>query len=186
MATNDLILLDKIIEDLHRDSVKKISIGEFFEHFCNEQILKNYDLSLEEIEDGITDGSNDGGIDAIYIFANGSLLKDVEDLEFLKKESAIEMYIITSKHDNSFEQAVINSEYTTISELFNLALTNDELVNPYNSRVLDKRSLFITAYMQLATKLKSLKIKFIIIDNYFSFIISQNAYPKHHIPSWLP
>lgn len=178
MATNDLILLDKIIEDLHGDSVKKISIGEFFERFCNEQILKNYDLSLEEIEDGITDGSNDGGIDAIYIFANGCLLKDVEDLEFLKKESAIEMYIITSKHDNSFEQAVINSEYTTISELFNLALTNDELVNPYNSRILDKRSLFITAYMQLATKLKSLKIKFIYVSRGDSTLVGENVASK--------
>ena len=119
MAINDLILLDKIIDDKFNESVKKISMGEFFENFCNEQILKNYDLSLEEIEDGITDGSNDGGIDAIYIFANGGLLKDSDDLEYLKKESSLEIVIITSKHDNSFEQAVINSEYTTISEFFN-------------------------------------------------------------------
>ena len=110
MAMNDLILLDKIIEDLHSESIKKPSIGAFFERFCNEQILKNYDLSLEQIEDGITDGSNDGGIDAIYIFANGGLLKDIDDLEFLKKESSIEMFVITSKHDDSFEQATINSE----------------------------------------------------------------------------
>jgi len=77
-----------------------MSIGELFERFCNEQILKNYDLFLEEIEDGITDGSNDGGIDAIYLFANGGILKDIEDLELLKRESTIEMYIIISKHDS--------------------------------------------------------------------------------------
>ncbi len=88
------------VTDLHKDCVKKMSIGELFERFCNEQILKNYDLFLEEIEDGITDGSNDGGIDAIYLFANGGILKDIEDLELLKRESTIEMYIIISKHDS--------------------------------------------------------------------------------------
>lgn len=178
MAMNDLILLDKIIEDLHSESIKKPSIGAFFERFCNEQILKNYDLSLEQIEDGITDGSNDGGIDAIYIFANGGLLKDIDDLEFLKKESSIEMFVITSKHDDSFEQATINSEYTTISEFFNLALSNEELVNPYNTRVLEKRNLFINAYMKLATKLKSLKIKFIYVSRGDSSLVGENVVSK--------
>lgn len=178
MATNDLILLDKIIDDKFNESVKKISIGEFFENFCNEQILKNYDLSLEEIEDGITDGSNDGGIDAIYMFANGGLLKDSDDLEYLKKESSIEMFIITSKHDNSFEQAVINSEYTTVTEFFNLALSNDELVSPYNERILEKRKLFVQSYMQLATKLKTLKIRFIYVSRGDSNLVGENVVSK--------
>ena len=178
MATNDLILLDKIIEDKYNECAKKTSVGEFFEHFCNEQILKNYDLSLEEIEEGITDGSNDGGIDAVYIFANGGLLKDGDDLEYLKKESSIEMFIITSKHDDSFEQAVINSEYTTIAEFFNLALANDELVSPYNERILEKRSLFIQSYMQLATKLKTLKIRYIYVSRGDSKLVGENVFSK--------
>ena len=178
MAINDLILLDKIIDDKFNESVKKISMGEFFENFCNEQILKNYDLSLEEIEDCITDGSNDGGIDAIYIFANGGLLKDSDDLEYLKKESSLEIVIITSKHDNSFEQAVINSEYTTISEFFNLALSNNELINPYNERILEKRKLFIQSYMQLATKLKTLKIRYIYVSRGNSQLIGENVLSK--------
>ena len=60
MSTNDLIILDKIMEDVQKTSFKTYSTGKFFEIFCAEQILKNYDLSLEEIESGITDGCNDG------------------------------------------------------------------------------------------------------------------------------
>lgn len=178
MATNDLILIDKILDDLQKENIKKMSIGDFFERFCNEQILKNYDLSTEEIDEGITDGSNDGGIDAIYIFANGGLLKDIDDLEYLKKESSIEMFIITSKHDSSFEQAVINSEYSTISEFFNLSLENKELVNPYNARILEKRTLFLRAYMQLATKIKSLKIRFIYVSRGDSSLVGENVSSK--------
>ncbi len=178
MATNDLIILDKVIDDMYKETLEKPSIGEFFERFCNEQILKNYDLSSEEIDSGITDGCNDGGIDAIYIFANGGLLKDREDLEFLKKDSSLEVFIITSKHDNSFEQAVINSEYSTISEFFNLALENNELVSPYNIRILEKRTLFLEAYMKLATKLKSLKIKYIYVSRGNSNLVGENVMSK--------
>ncbi len=178
MATNDLILLDKIINDLHKDKISQTTVGEFFEIFCNEQILKNYDLSLEEIEDGLTDGCNDGGIDAIYIFANGGLLKDSDDFSYMKKESSLEVFIITSKHDNSFEQAVINSEYTTISEFFNLSLSNSDLVSPYNMRILEKRDLFIKSYMQLATKLKSLRIRFIYVSRGDSSIVGENVRTK--------
>lgn len=178
MATNDLILLDKIIKDLHSDKIGKKSIGEFFECFCNEQILKNYDLSLEDIEDGITDGCNDGGIDSIYIFVNGSLIKEADDLDFFKKESSLEIFILTSKHDDTFEQAVINSEYSTISEFFNLSLSNSDLVSPYNARILEKRNLFIQSYMQLATKLKSLKIKFIYVSRGNSEIVGENVKTK--------
>ena len=178
MATNDLILLDKIIEDKYNECAKKTSVGEFFELFCNEQILKNYDLTLEEIEEGITDGSDDGGIDAIYIFANGGLLRDSDDLEYLKRESSVEVFIITSKHENSFAQATINSEYTTITEFFDLSLTNEELVNPYNERILEKRSLFIQSYMQLATKLKSLKIKYLYVSRGDSNLVGDNVRSK--------
>lgn len=178
MATNDLILLDKILADLQAQSIKKLSIGEFFESFCNEQILKNYDLSLEEIQAGITDGSNDGGIDAIYIFINGCLFSDIDSFQFPKNDSTLEILIITSKHEDSFQQATISSELTSISELLDLKLADKDLTNPYNDRILEKRELFNRAYLELATKLKSFKIKFIYVSRGNSDCVGENVKSK--------
>lgn len=178
MATNDLILLDKIIEETSSKSLKSLKIGDFFERFCAEQILKNYDLTTEEIEAGITDGSNDGGIDGIYMFINGGLLKDCTELKYIKKESTLEMFIITSKHDSSFEQAAINSEYTTINEFFDLSKANNELINPYNEHILECRNLFISCYMHLATKLKGFKIRYIYVSRGDSNNVGENVRTK--------
>ena len=38
----------------------------YFEVFCTEQLLKDFDLSYEEIEAGIVDGEHDGGVDSVF------------------------------------------------------------------------------------------------------------------------
>ena len=43
-------------------------------NFSASQILKDYDLSDEEIENGIVGSGNDGGCDGIYIFLNKNLI----------------------------------------------------------------------------------------------------------------
>ena len=70
MAKNDLILIDSIIEErvsLKLPSEKK---DEVFEFLVYEQVLKEYDLSVDDIKAGSVDGRNDGGIDAIYVLVN--------------------------------------------------------------------------------------------------------------------
>ena len=41
------------------------------EFLALEQILKDEDLSFDEIMSGLVDGRQDGGIDGFYIFING-------------------------------------------------------------------------------------------------------------------
>ncbi len=38
--------------------------------FSAEQVLKDDDLSYEELASGIIDGGGDGGIDSLYLFVN--------------------------------------------------------------------------------------------------------------------
>jgi hypothetical protein len=49
MAKNDTILLDGIIAKRIEDSLPSKDKGEVFEYFAFEQILKDYDLSADEI-----------------------------------------------------------------------------------------------------------------------------------------
>jgi hypothetical protein len=48
-------------------------VDEVFAYFGFEQVLKDYDLSREEIESGWVDSRDDGGIDGFYTLVNGHL-----------------------------------------------------------------------------------------------------------------
>jgi hypothetical protein len=78
LAKNDTVLIDGIIEQRSRDNIPSSDIGEVFEYFVLEQILKSYDLSPEELFSGLIDGRHDGGFDGIFIFLNGYLINDKE------------------------------------------------------------------------------------------------------------
>ncbi len=76
MANNDLILLDQLLEQRMQEAGTGLSSDEFFEMFSAEQVLKDSDLSYDELSAGIVDGGNDGGIDSVYFFVNDSLYVD--------------------------------------------------------------------------------------------------------------
>ncbi|HEV8035361.1 hypothetical protein, partial [Yoonia sp.] len=73
MAVNDQYLLDEILKQQKNELFPHISDAGFFEYFCAAEILKDFELSYEEVIGGIVDGEHDGGIDSIYAFVNGSL-----------------------------------------------------------------------------------------------------------------
>lgn len=89
MAKNDIILIDGIIDERIKAKVPSCDKGEALEYLANEQILKNFDLSKEELDNGSVDGRNDGGIDSFYLFVNGILLEDANDFQWPKKHCDI-------------------------------------------------------------------------------------------------
>ena len=52
MAKNDIILIDGIIDERIKAKVPSCDKGEALEYLANEQILKNFDLSKDELENG--------------------------------------------------------------------------------------------------------------------------------------
>lgn len=82
MAKNDKILIDGIIDDRIEQKLPSEKRDEVFEYFAFEQILKDYDLSFDEIQQGSVDGRNDGGIDGFFIIINGHILTDPENFKW--------------------------------------------------------------------------------------------------------
>jgi hypothetical protein len=64
MATNDGIILDQVLERQRQTLAPGLDAAAYFEVLTAEQLLKDYDLSYDEIESGIVAGGGDGGIDA--------------------------------------------------------------------------------------------------------------------------
>lgn len=175
MAKTDIVLINSIVDE--RCSSPNPSAqerGEVFERFATEQILKESDLSDEEISAGIVDGKDDGGIDSFYIFVNGNLLQDDHDFMWPKSSCEITVYIITCKHYDTFRQDVINNEYATISEVLDLSLPDSQIKGNYNADVLEQRKLLMAAYKKTAARLTNLSIKFFFASRGDTTAIGEN------------
>lgn len=160
MAKNDKILLDGIIDDRVDIKLPSDRRDEVFEFFAFEQLLKEYDLSKEEIEHGSVDGRNDGGIDGFFILVNGHPLIDPESFSWPRAGSQLDVWIITCKHHDTFKQAPLDNLVASLSELLDLSLENIELRGEYSQPVLKSRENLKLSYRKLSPRLSSFTIKF--------------------------
>lgn len=149
MAKNDVVLIDSLLQQSHVNTLGA-EIGELFERFVLEQILKNFDLSNEELEFGWTDGSHDGGIDGFYVLINGRLLTDPTDFSWPKTGAEIQVFLVTCKHHATFQQVPLDALLASVQELFDLSRTNAQLAGKYSVDIKRCRDMFIAAFHQLS------------------------------------
>lgn len=166
MANNDIYLVDGIIDNMISEKnilIDEHTRGHVFEKFAIEQILKSYDLTQEQITDGLVDGGDDGGIDGFFIFVNGICLSDKSTHIWPKSNAQLEIYIITCKHHSTYELNPLESLDSSLSELFNLSIGTDNLKSKYKKEIIEKRKTLINAYRRLAPVIDefSIQIKYI-------------------------
>lgn len=160
MAKNDKILIDGIIDERVDNKTPSDKRDEVFEYFAFEQILKDYDLSHDELISGSVDGRNDGGIDGFYMFINGHLLVDLDKFNWPKSGSTLELWLITCKHHDTFKQAPLDNLVASLTELFDLSIENDNLNGDYSVTVLKQRNNFKVAYRKVSPRLSNFKVSF--------------------------
>ncbi len=161
MAKNDVILIDGLIDQRLSQLIPSDRRDEVFELLALEEVLKAYDLTREEIESGWIDGRDDGGIDGFYIFINGHLLDDVEDLVWPRSNASIDVWLFTCKHHSTFLQAPLDSILVTIQELFDFSRSDAQLIGSYSDDLLAARARFYSAYRRLSLGRPSIKFNIV-------------------------
>src|SRR3972149_11315728 len=135
MSKNDQILLEEIIKQEMESIEEPMRLDRFFEFYSASQILKKYELSYEEIELGLTGEGLDGGADSIYLFVNGDLIKEDENVkEKYKKNVDIEFIIIQSKFSNSFSEDALLKLSRLSSNLFDLDFDRNDFEGRYTEK----------------------------------------------------
>lgn len=76
MTTNEIIALNERLKQVRNDRAADLPEDKFFEIITAEQILKDFDLTDEDIEYGQVGGENDGGLDSVYFLVNRQLIRD--------------------------------------------------------------------------------------------------------------
>src|SRR5690606_12366959 len=119
--------------------------------FSSEQVLKDFELSYDELKNGIVEGGSDGGIDSIYTFINGELLEEDSDYTGLKKDIVIDLVILQSKNTNGFSEESMNKFIASAQDLLNLSNDLKALKATYKKELRKKIELFKNAYLRLAS-----------------------------------
>lgn len=159
MSKNNQILLDEIIKQEMDALEEDLSLSDFFEFYSALQVLKEYELSYDEISAGICGKSHDGGADSIYLFVNGDLVKEDEDISTkYKKNVDIELVLIQSKYESSFSEEPLLKISRLCRSLFDLDFDRQDFEGRYNNHVLSAFELFKKTYVGLITKKPKLKI----------------------------
>ncbi len=159
--TNSQILLNEIISQEFRENPQFDKVDAFFEFFASQQVLKDYDLSYEEIEQGLTGTTLDGGCDGIYIFINGDLISEEDDVvEKYKKDVKFVLCIIQAKNVTSFNEDPLMKWKTVCKNLLDLNNPSDIFKDRYDINVLQAFDLFKDAYIKLIRKKPKLSIEF--------------------------
>ena len=160
MTTNDQIVLDRVLAQRQQELDPEADASTFFEFFTAEQILKDYDLSYEEVDSGIVGNSNDGGVDGIYLLANGDLVQADHDYSQLRRNVTIDLIVIQSKLHAGFQETPIERFRSISTDLFDLSKDASNLSQVYNERLIEAIQRFRDLYTQLAGSFPTLNITF--------------------------
>lgn len=105
MSQWDIKDLETNFEGFRKDRYPTLSVADAFERFTIRQILKDADLSDDEIELGIFAGGDDGGVDGMYFFVNRILVQDETDLP--DEALTAELVIIQAKYEAGFSETAV-------------------------------------------------------------------------------
>lgn len=172
MTTNDLILLNQLLDQRMLEIGEGLEESEYFEIFSAEQALKDDDLSYDEIVAGIVDGGGDGGVDSAYFFVNDALYD--EDLEFstLKRNTSLRLVLIQSKTTSGFSEESMNKLVSSARDLFDLNKELSALTSVYNRDLMTTVERFRTVHLALASKFPSVSFE------YFSAAKAADVHPN--------
>jgi AIPR protein len=160
LPTNDQIILEQIIKEKCAESGDDLSISDYFEIYSASEILKDYDLTYDDIIYGIVGNGGDGGIDSIFTFLNGELLKEDTAVNPNQRKNFIELVVIQSKTSPSFKEDAIIKFRESAQDLFNLANDPDNFAARYNADLIDKVKLFRDAYSRLARTFPKIHVRY--------------------------
>lgn len=105
MSDIDVKAIEAHFDKWRSERMPDKGISDAFEVYTIEEILKDLDLTDEEVEDGNFGGGGDGGVDGMYFFINRTLMR--EETEIPEPAISAELFIIQSKYKKSFEEDAV-------------------------------------------------------------------------------
>lgn len=167
MSTNDKVLLETVLSDRAAQwEGDPLPPDEAFELFCLEVLLKDADLSEDEVLAGQIGGGGDGGIDGMYCLLDGALLEaDAEvlseeyDHRKVEKGAEIRLICIQAKQTPSFSETAVQLISDTLNSILDLDREDADLSALFSSELIDRALIFRKAWRQLAPRHPQIRVQ---------------------------
>ena len=127
MSDLDKRALDANFQGWKRERTPDEDEGTAFEWYTIEQILKDSDLSDDDIEFGFIGGPDDGGVDGMYFFVDRKLVQ-LEDPAPVNGQEA-ELVLIQSKRSGGFSENVVDQIQGFLRNILEWDVSVDNLVH---------------------------------------------------------
>lgn len=171
--TNNQLLLKECIKQEYEDATGYSDMNNYFEHFAASQVLKDFNLSDEEIDNGNSGGGNDGGCDNLYVFLNDELITadQIENLN-AARGSYLDFYILQSKNVTSFGEDAIMKWKTVSDNLLNMSNALESYIDRYNETTIEAFGIFRDAMAKLVRS--QVKVRFF----YYYITLGTEVHPN--------
>jgi hypothetical protein len=156
----DLQAINANFEGWRRERAPTITVDRAFERYAIEYVLRDSDLSDEEIEYGWVGGPDDGGIDGIFFFVNRLLMQ--EETEIPNPALSADLVIIQAKNAASFEENAVEKLHTFTRDLFDYAKVPNSF-SYYSQTVKEAISNFREKYTNILSSPHIFNINFFYV-----------------------
>lgn len=148
-TTADQKILARIFWEYAASEYPGLAEDDAFERFSVNHLLKPREISAEELEAGIVDGSKDGGVDSIYVFVNGALLAVDDPLldsssaayKAMATKPLVEIFVIQSKNQTAWKEAVWEHLLSSLPNLLDMDRKDADLEHLYNAEVVERSGI---------------------------------------------
>lgn len=163
MSQNDLIALESNFSNWTAERGAGLTSVDPFVYYCVEHFLKAFHLNDEDIIYGITDGPNDGGVDAIYFVVDRrNLVRD--DTTFESTEaSKINLVIIQVESTDGFKMTKVEKLFMFTDDLLDLSRSAETLTAKYHQHLIQIMQAFKEKYHLLVGGFPSVSVDYYYI-----------------------
>lgn len=165
---NDLVLLDRVLDQRQSERTTPVSDARAFEIFAAEQALREADVAVDEIEAGVVGEGGDGAIDAVYVLLGGELLTEDHDVfqdgftpTKVATQTTLELWLVQAKREHSYTETAIDLVASSTRRMLDLSQDEAALLKLYNPDVVARTGLFRQALRALATRHPKVEIHFV-------------------------
>jgi AIPR protein len=167
MTGNEVVLIDSFIADAQKARDTALPDDVAFELFAAGTVLRDRNLSDEEIEAGRIGGGMDGGLDAVYVFQDGALLDEDSDVfsdEFtaknVRKSVELDLWLIQAKRETSFTETAFDKVESSLGRLLDLTQTDNQLAVYYSPELIARMRLFTRSWTILLARSPVIRVHF--------------------------
>jgi len=163
MSSNEIIALDARLKQAHEERAPDLPEDDFFELFAAEQLLKDFDLTDEEIESGQVGGGDDGGLDSVYFLVNRQLVMDDTDIN-PKTITRADIFFIQATREQSFNEERIAKLNLLTEDFLNFSRGVGQIKGTYNTDVISAMTTFKDKYRPLLANPHELSISYCYVS----------------------